>query len=445
MPCELRRLFRRIALNSLWLLLARLSSQGLAILFTALVAQYLGEAGLGRYAFVAAVIFLGNGLTTFGQDTLLIREVARAREAPTSRLAAALWVQLGLSLLFIGGVAMGARWLPDKTPDTILALRLYSLALIPMAFTTAFHALLRAHERMAPILIVQLISAALQAGGALAILRAGGDLIAVVLLLLAVHSLSALLAGVLCLQRLPGLGLRWRVPLPLVRSMLRQGARIALVTTLMVAYQRLGVLLLSLLADDATTGWFAAAARITDAFKMAHYAYFGAIFPLMSRLAVGGAPLAPEKLPQPIERGFHRASLGLLLGMGLAIGAGTTALAGPVVRLLYGPGYEPSIPALQLLIWSLIPFAVNVHVFFWLVSTGQEPIAARTTAIALGGTALLGMLLIPPLGLMGACAAILIGEVLQMLLYAPHIWHGMIRTTPGAPALLGARPGEPAP
>src|SRR5512140_2768818 len=92
--------------NSLWLLASRVGTQALMVLFTILLAQRLGSAGFGEYAFLAATIFIGNMLTTFGTDILLMREIASRRDF--SQLPAALLLQLGLSALFVVLVGFGA-------------------------------------------------------------------------------------------------------------------------------------------------------------------------------------------------------------------------------------------------------------------------------------------------------------------------------------------------
>ena len=82
------------------------------LIFTILVARYLGDAGLGQYAFIAAVMFVGNVISTFGMDTLLIREIAARRSADTPTLTAALLIQLALSLLFISIIFLTAADYP---------------------------------------------------------------------------------------------------------------------------------------------------------------------------------------------------------------------------------------------------------------------------------------------------------------------------------------------
>lgn len=420
MLTDLRAPLARIALNSLWLFLARVSSQGLMLVFTVLVARYLGQTGLGQYAFVAAVVFVGNVLTTFGLDTLLIREVASRRTVLATSMTAALGIQLALSALFIGTVGLGGRWLPNKTPETALMLWLYSLSLIPLAFTTVFSASLRAYERMDLILGLNLLSAAVQVGGTWLVLGSGGGLLALIVLVLAAQIVTAVVAGGMCVRRVPDFALDLRVSRRLIGEMLHQGAPLALVAGFAVVYQRIGVLMLSLLAGDALTGWFVAAARVSDALKMIHYAFFGAVFPLMSRLAVEGDLFEIGEDARELEQRLSRTSLRFLLGFGLLAALATTLLAGPVIDLLYGMNYTPAIAALQILVWSLIPFAINTYTFFWLVSRGREMSALKVNIMSSISVAMLYAILIPIFGLIGACLATLLGEMIQAALYLPY-------------------------
>ena len=103
----------QLAKNSLWLILSRFGAQGLAVVFTILLARRLGIEGFGTYAFIAAIIFVANALTTFGTDMLLIREIAA--QGGLSRLPSALIVQLVLSILFIAAVWMFGTWTPNPS------------------------------------------------------------------------------------------------------------------------------------------------------------------------------------------------------------------------------------------------------------------------------------------------------------------------------------------
>src|SRR5512141_2534075 len=126
----------RLSLNSLWLLLSRLGTQAGMALFTILLARGLGSTMFGEYAFIASVIVIGNVLTTFGTDMLLIREIAQTDDL--TQLGSALLVQLVLSAVFVGIVLVGSSMLPSQDLIGASALRIYSLCMFPLAFYTVF-------------------------------------------------------------------------------------------------------------------------------------------------------------------------------------------------------------------------------------------------------------------------------------------------------------------
>ncbi len=121
-------------MNSAWLLIARVIVQLQLLALTVMVARSLGQAGFGQYTLIASIIVLGNVFTTFGTDTLLIRHVAQRRRADDPQLSAALLLQTGLTLFFVAAVWLWTALAKQKNPEFILALRLYSLSLFPLAF-----------------------------------------------------------------------------------------------------------------------------------------------------------------------------------------------------------------------------------------------------------------------------------------------------------------------
>ncbi len=412
---------RRVGLNSMWLLAARLAGQGLGLLFTAVLARALGQAGLGQFAFISAVVFIGNALTTFGLDTLLIREVAAARPAvgaardvagraattPVEQMvSAALLIQLALAAVFVAGLWLLAPRLPNQTPATLPALRLAALALFPLAFSTVDSAILRAHERMAHFLVFSLTTAAALALGGLALAVAGGGLMAAAAVLVLAQLAGAVAAARLARSGLPGFHRRWVWPSPpVVDRALRLGAGLAALMLLSLLYQRSGVLLLSLLDGDDAAGAYSAAARVVEALKMLPAAFFGAMFPILARGSRGDGS----------RRAYRRAFLALL-AVAVLMAAATTALAGLALALLFGPGYESAAGALRLMAWSLPPTVLAFKLSFDLVVAGRERAAATGMALTLliGGG--LTAWLIGGYGLTGAALGLVVGEVAQVII-----------------------------
>jgi O-antigen/teichoic acid export membrane protein len=393
-------------LNSIWLLLARLITQAQLILFTVLVARGLGVEGFGQYAFVAALIFLGNVATTFGTDTLLIREVARDRQTHGGLIAAALWIQLLLSVTWLIVVVFGADLLNGQSSEAIQALKVYSLSLIPLAFFTVFTAVLRAHERMDVYLLLNIIIAFVQLSGAWLVLQGQGNLLSLVMMLNVVQLSAMVVAGVLCRVSLPAFHFRWSITRSQLSGVARLAWPFALLSVLAVMYQRLGVLMLSTLATDAQVGWYAAATRVIEPLKMLHFAVLGALLPALSHLAV---PTADQQQNRPAARLFRRSMLFLLLFSTLAAGV-IAVLAQPIVLLLFGASYASSVALVQLLAASLIPYTISASLSLRLVTQGKERRVLWITALSVIMAFLLNRWLIPGYGSIGAALAVVGSE-----------------------------------
>jgi O-antigen/teichoic acid export membrane protein len=399
----------RLGANALWLLLSRAGAQGLMVVFTLLVARRLGEAGLGAYAFMAAVVFMGNAATTFGTDLLIIREVAA--KGDLSLLPAALVVQLALSALFIVAVLLGAPSIPNQSAQAITALQVYSLALVPLAFYTVFSAALRGVENMAAFMWLNLGLAVLQVVLVWSFIHPGSSVVRLAWLMLAAQTATAVLAALLCLRQIPGFSRAWRTSSLGILALVRVSAPIALLGMLKVLYQRASIGLLSPLEGAAVTGWYSAALRALEASQVIHVALLGALFPVMS------LAFARESAGAPGWRKTVRFSWRLILVLGVVLALVLFLLAPLLVRVLYGPGFEPSAQALRVLAWLMIPFSVNIFISSRLLAERQERKVAVVLGISLVVLIALSAWLIPLWGLYGACLAAVGAETLQAGIY----------------------------
>jgi O-antigen/teichoic acid export membrane protein len=394
-------LARQVSVNSVWLLLARLVTQAQLLIFTLLVARSLSIAGFGQYAFVAAVLVVGNVATTFGTDTLLIRDVARA---PSSELAsAALWLQLILSVIWLSVIFFGATLFFNQSAEIVQALELYSLSLIPLAFFTVFTSILRAHERMDLYLLLNGLVAACQLGGAWLVLQASARLVPLVLMLTGVQAIAAILAGVICRFELPAFALSLHVARQHIRHTIQLAWPFALLSLLAVLYQRLGVLMVSALSGNQQTGLFSAATRVIEPLKIVHLAVLGALLPTLSRL--GAHSTNGRRL-------FKRTFFGLI-ALGAALGVGVFAFAQPLVSLLYGATYTTAGSILRVLALSLIPYSISASLAVRMVAQGHERRLMWIMVLTLVIVYVLNRGWVPMYGSSGAATTIIIGEGFQ--------------------------------
>ncbi len=388
--------------NSLHLGLARVASQAGFAVFSILVARLLGTQAFGEYAFMASIIVVGNTLTTFGTDMLLIREIAASEDE--SLLSLALWLQLALSALYILLVFILSFFLQAFSPQAIVAIRIYALSLLPLALFTVCTTSLRGHQRMLEYASLNVALVLMQVLAALALYWFHGGLILLGTLLLIIQCAAAALAAGLSRVRL------FIVP-PALRStiagLLASSAPIALLSIVGVLYQRLALLLLPSLAGTAATGLFSAAARLVESAKLVHLAVFTAIYPMMAQARGISWTRFFSRFRQPWW---------FLLGLAAVAAFTLSIMAGPLVRILYGSGYAGAAPLLRLLAWILIPYSINGFLGLVFLARGQ----ARSLLGALSAAALtLGLLtlvLVPRLGAPGAVLAVLSAEVIQSVI-----------------------------
>ena len=397
----------RLGKNSLWLLASRLGTQALMVVFTILLARRLGSAGFGEYAFLAATIFIGNMLTTFGTDMLLMREIASRGDL--SRLTAALLLQLWLSALFVTLVIFGAPFFPNQSAPAVLALRIYSLALFPLAFYTVFTSALRGLERMNSYALLSMATIVLQVA-VVAFLPAGG-LVALAIGLLSIQIFVTVLAGLFCSLQIPAFWRAWHFSARAVRTLVLASAPIALLALLGMLYQKLSIYMLSAFGGAALTGWFAAALRAVEASKTVHISVFTALYPAMARAESNSANT------------FRLTWIFLLAGAAL-IALTLSLLAAPLVKLLFGADFAPSTAALRILAWMLVPYTVNTYLTLAFVAAKGERNVAIALSTSLFSLVLLNLWWIPRFGLVGAAWAALAAESFQaILLMSQHGFH----------------------
>jgi len=410
----------RIGRDTAWLLGGRLAAQGLVVPATVLLAGRLGLAGFGQYAFLVAVVFVANVVTTFGTDMVLIRDIAGSGR--TDRWTAALGVQLALSAAAIGLIWFAAPLLPGQDAAVVAALRVYSLSLLPAALFSVCSAALRGVGRMSWYAAIGVALAAVQLGAIWVFVTPGIALVSVAVVLLAVQVIVGAAAFGVCTVLISGFGQR---PVPAASDlveMARASVSIGALGLLGVLYQRAGVLALAVAAGPSATGWFAASSRVVEASKSGHVALFGAVYPAMaaahSPVAAPGAAqdadLASGTAPSP-SAGSD--SLGRTWRMAVA---GAAAISGVlvvgssfVIGLLYGPAFAPAAGGLAILALTLVPSTIATYRSLELLASHREDRTLRALSLAIVALGALLAILVPLVGWIGACWAILGAEVVQ--------------------------------
>lgn len=373
--------------NSFRLALARFGAQALNLLFVVFAARRLGTTDFGYFSFLAALLLLGNTFTTFGTDTLLIRELARAGTT-TDLLPRVFNLQITLSVLWIGIILL-------FTSDSLLFL--FSFSLFPLALSSVASAVFRAFERMDLYWQTTLFGSLAQLIAALF----AWNIASLCLFATLGYVAAALISLAFCCASFPTFRL---FPLLDFRPLLRLVLPFALLTLLSVLNQRLGLFSVTALLGERDAGYYSAAARLVEGLKLGHYAVLGALLPALSRAA--------QNARQALRLSFFT-----LLGFSTLLSTAVTLAAPPLVTRLYGSAYMSSVEPLTILAWTLVPYTVSAFIAVELVSREHEVLLVKATAVSLGTFLALYFELITFFNLNGAAYAALAGEALQAAIF----------------------------
>ncbi|MGV7030619.1 lipopolysaccharide biosynthesis protein [Methylobacterium symbioticum] len=244
--------------------------------------------------------------------------------------------------------------------------------------------------------------------------------------MLAAAALATALQSVLLLARLRGA----LAPGPArfdLRRWLRACLPIAAIDLATAGFGFVDVMVLGFLMPPAAVGLYFAATRIQQFVVFVHFAAAAATAQRYSAARGDGAALA-----------------GLVRLQGQATAAATLAVAvavvavSPLLLAMFGSGFSESVPILAVLAAGSVAASLFGPGEDLLTMLGGERLCAAITVAALGLAALLCLILVPPLGVIGAALAMAIATVLRAaaLANAARAVHGL--ATPVWSSLAGA-------
>jgi O-antigen/teichoic acid export membrane protein len=424
----------KVAKNSAAMFVVAILNNGVGLIVAVVVARYLGPAALGTYAVVMGLAVLFEQVAPLGQRYVVIREVARDR----SRLFS-YWVNVSLVTLassIVLGIVL-VVFVHVAGYDMAVLTPVYVVALyLPVAgLSFVSRAAVQGMEQMEYLIISAFIGSVL---GLLALwvlleLGAGVEAAFVGRGLLLLTDLLILAWVMLRLAGQHGILSDWRPRIDLWRPTLGASLPFAMQNFLNMALNRVNTIILPLLVTMAAVGIFDAADRVRQTSAMIIPVIMLAILPTLSRTFVADR----EKAVALLEK-----ALKVLLVVIFPFVFLVAIAADEIIPLLYGRGYEAAIPVLRIVIWAQVFFVADAVLNQAMMASNNERPMMRRTALSLGASVILTLLLAPRYGVVGAAWAVVVTRALNLGLdaqfVARHITRVNVAETVGRPLLCAA-------
>jgi O-antigen/teichoic acid export membrane protein len=372
---------------------ARLAAFGV----TVYLARTLGAGTYGVIVSATTIVLYLAFVADAGMDMTGVREVA----AHPRRVPALLGAVLGSRLAIVAGLLALTTltgWFVLPAPDGPV-LMLYAGTLVATAMGTRWVHL--GLDRAAYAASSRIVSESVVAVLVLSLVRGPEHLLRVPLAQIA----GDLLAAVLLLRLLPAEARpsRLRVDLATTTELLRGSWPMVLHGLLGLAIFNSDFLFLRVLKDAASVGYYAVAYTLISFVQNLGVAYTLSLIPSLT------AVRADRRAAQTVvDDAMAQAMFGAL-----PVTIGGLLVAAPLVALLFGPAYVPSVAPLQALL-LLVPVALVRNV--WqavLVAAERQDLMLRTVVWAAATNVVLNVVLIPPYGMIGAAAATVVTEAVR--------------------------------
>lgn len=394
---------RRIARNTIALVIAELITKILAFIITIFIARHLLEADFGKYSFAFAFTSFFAIFSDLGLHVLTIREVARCGDRAHLYLGNVSLMKAALSCVAFILLAIIVS-LTGFPPDITYAVYIVGAYVILNSFNQLFFSFFRAFEKMEYESIVRILEKIIIFAGVLMLVVGGYGLIPIVGMYLLANIVAFVVAGTILLKKIAVP--RFSMDYAFMKDALREALPFGITAIFVTIYFQIDTVMLSFMQGDAVVGWYNAAYQLIFGLMFIPGAFVGAIFPVMSRFHTSS--------PSSLWRLFRGAFKYLFISS-LPIVIIGFLYAPEIISLLFGSAYEQSAVALQVLI-LVIPV---IFLTSLLGPTLQAINWQRTVTSLTGVSALfnvgLNMIMIPLYSYVGASMATVLTEILGLI------------------------------
>ncbi len=391
---------KRIIKNTGILMGMELGTGILEVLVSVILARYLAPKGYGLMAFALAFVSLFSILPGFGMGTLITRDLARDPSAMSRYLSNGLVATVGLSILtlviiFFTGLGLGFSFEKEMVVSIAALLMILEIAL---RFTTAFF---RAQQAMTTVAMLNLVLSVGWMSATLLVVWQKGSLIEVLgvraLISVAIVAFSFWLINTR-LERLS-----WNFSWPFLWKMLKASLPFALFQLFVRVYVKVDMVMISFMRGDVVTGWYAVSQKFRQALSFIPLSVSGAIMPAMSKVSKQPSRNMAETLTKSCK---------FLMIIALPIAGGITIIADRLVFLMYGPAYQASVPALRIVIWTILFAFLNSSLSSALLALNKEKEVGWALGVGALSNILTNLIAIPLWAHVGAASTTVLSEAL---------------------------------
>ena len=393
----------RILSNTAYQLIGQVFHLLLNIVVMAMVARYLGAEGFGKYTFIFVLLSLFAILTDFGINDIVVRELSKDKSLICRVVYDLFCFKFVLGILAIG-FSIAAVFILGYSPQICSCFIWASVSLLLMSFASISTIVFRVNlwmKRNTVAIVTKDIFLLLLTYAAI-VHRCG--LPALIWASVAANFVNlcvslVLIGDVIRIPRTPFNRAIWE---KIGRSALPLGFACLVVTL----YAGIDTLLLEHMVGQTAVGYYNAAYKFVYQAIFIPVALVNSIFPFMADYW--------NKDRERLKVLFQKAYDSMVI-VAIPLAAVVTVIAPKLITLIYGEGFSPSVPSLQILIWAVAVMFQGIICGYMMIAINEQKTSLYIDILALLLNIILNIILIPKLTFIGTSIVTLLTEIFAIV------------------------------
>lgn len=383
--------------NAGWIIGGRLANKALAFLVSILTARYLGPSNNGLIGYVTAYVTFFASICNLGINSVIIKDFVDNPEEEGAAIGTTLVlraVSSALSAVMITGIV----WLMDRDPLTVLVAALSAVGLLFQVFDTLkkwFQAELQSKYVAIGTLIAYVAVSAYRL-----VLLATGKSVSWFAMATSVDYLAVAIF-LLWAYRRKG-GPRLSFSMKKAKQLMKASSSYIIAGVMVSVYASTDKLMLKQMLDEASVGYYVTAVSLSTTWTFLLEAVVDSMYPSVIQSYNQDKALFEQR---------NRQLYAIVLYCALFVSLVISLLARPLISVLYGAAYLPTVGPLRIICWYTAFSYLGVARNAWMVCENKQKYLKYLYIASAVLNVALNLLLIPYWGPTGAAVASLVTQI----------------------------------
>ncbi|MDD5005702.1 MAG: flippase [Candidatus Omnitrophica bacterium] len=391
MAIKLTEGIKKYTVNTGYLFLEKIARIIVTLTIWAIVVRYLGPEQYGIFSYAFSFVFLFSILSDLGLNDIIVRDLITNKQKEKLILGTALFLKLlgsisAILLIFISAYVFAIDHL-SRILILIMSFRLFfqSFNHIDSYFQAEVMSKYSVYAKILSLVCTSI----------LCLLFIHLKLPLIYFAIVVVAEAAVLALGLTIFYITQKKIFPWRCNIATAKDLLANSWPLALSIIAISIYMRIDQIMLKLMLDSASVGYYAAAVPISESFYFVPLAITGSLFPAIVKTKTKDNILYQNRI---------RALFSMLLWTGIAMAIFITLISRPLVNIVYGQQYYPTASVLSLHVWASVFVFLGAAESKWILAENLQIYLMFYMIIGAVLNILLNFILIPIWGINGAAA-----------------------------------------